>query len=364
MKDFLEQYEITLTTKGPVFIGSGEELKKNQAVFRTKHVSQGYRQKDPVVDNIYLFQPKELLNWAEANGKSEALFEIISNPNGDLSHLFSHFKKNDKYPSSYFLKVDTGVNMKNTANIQLFIKDGYGKPYIPGSSLKGALRTAILQKIIHDHPEKLGSFPKDLEQGLVRGKVAEERGLNTLAFHDLEREDSKPEDMLEDFMAGFRVSDSIPLRCDEKGSDLQVYQKLDVSAKKENPLNVYRECIKEGVKITFTLTIDKSISQTSLLSQIDEKFLMDAIAQSYAHDQKAFHSHCPKGKNLDMSTGNYLYLGGGAGYITKTVSYDLLGSQKVEAYSKVLGTSHTYKKTKSNGQYKSFGLCLVDIKKL
>lgn len=361
MKDFLQQYTITLTTKGPVFIGSGEEIKKNQAVFRAKPSAN--RNKSSVVDNVYLFHPKKLMEWAEENGKTEALFEILSDPNGDLSLLFSHFKKNDKYPSSYFLKVDLGVEMKKSSNIQLFIKDGYGKPYVPGSSLKGALRTAILQKIISNQSPEITSFQKNFQDDLRRGRVEKDTLLEAAAFHDLDRNGSKEEDLINDFMAGFRVSDSLPLRCDETGSDLQVYRKIDVSKNKENPMNVYRECIKEGVKIQFTLTIDHSLCEHSLLSQIDETFILDAISQSYAHDQDSFHKYCPQGKNLDLTTGAFLYLGGGAGYISKTVTYDLLTSAEVEQNSSVLGSSHTYKKTPVNGQYKSFGLCQVDVKR-
>jgi len=38
-----------------------------------------------------------------------------------------------------------------TSSANQFIKDGNGKPYIPGSSIKGAIRTAVLFKMIKDH---------------------------------------------------------------------------------------------------------------------------------------------------------------------------------------------------------------------
>lgn len=369
MRDFLKTYTITLTTKGPLFVGSGEELKKNGAVFRTKP-NQYSHKKESIVDNVYVFDQKTLMEWAEKEGKLEALAEILSDSNGDLNQLFSHFKSKDKYPSRYFLKVDTSIQMRNRANILLFIKDAYGQPYVPGSSLKGALRRAILHKLIAGSSPEWKNFQSNLEGtlktcGYNETFQREGRELNAIGFYDLHRPEIQQSDMLNDFMSGIRISDSVPLRCDETGSQLQVYQKLDVFSQGENALNVYRECVKENVEICFTMTIDHSVadfSGESILRGVDDGFLLDAIGSSYQYDQKMFHSHCPTGKNSDLRTGPYLYLGGGAGYITKTVSYDLLGRDTVEHYGKKLGISHTYKKSKVNGQYKSFGLCKVDIK--
>lgn len=39
-------------------------------------------------------------------------------------------------------------------DLNTFVKDAFGRPYIPGSSLKGALRTAILNDLKEDTKEK------------------------------------------------------------------------------------------------------------------------------------------------------------------------------------------------------------------
>lgn len=102
------------------------------------------------------------LDVLEYNGK-----KVIINPN----RLFNHFKHdNDKiYRLTEELKnnslnafvrvnasemkdlLDNGkiVNIDTMKNIKRHIRDGFGSAYIPGSSIKGSLRTAIISHILH-----------------------------------------------------------------------------------------------------------------------------------------------------------------------------------------------------------------------
>jgi CRISPR-associated protein Csm5 len=51
-----------------------------------------------------------------------------------------------------------------------FVRDGQGTPYIPGSSIKGALRTAILHGILHADPTKMDIVVATTDRNLGRLK--------------------------------------------------------------------------------------------------------------------------------------------------------------------------------------------------
>lgn len=53
-------------------------------------------------------------------------------------------------------RMNTGdiVSGRRLSLLDTFIKDLYGCPYIPGSSLKGALRTILLVYMIHKEEER------------------------------------------------------------------------------------------------------------------------------------------------------------------------------------------------------------------
>src|SRR5699024_5781838 len=93
-------------------------------------------------------------------------------------------------------------------DLHTFVRDGQNTVYVPGSSLKGALRTMILKNINEDN-HKNSLFNK------------------------------------------IKVSDSLPISND----NLAIYQKIDIN-KESKPMPLYRECIEVGTKIYFTLTIE------------------------------------------------------------------------------------------------------------
>ena len=69
-------------------------------------------------------------------------------------NIYSFFRKNDitsndyKYFSSYTIQ----CRENKPEDLQLFVKDAQGNAYIPGSSLKGAFRTAWLAYMLNDEP--------------------------------------------------------------------------------------------------------------------------------------------------------------------------------------------------------------------
>ena len=130
-----------------------------------------------------------------------------------------------------------------------------------------------------------------------------------------------------------------------------------------------RECIRPQTEIVFDLTID------STLYKGDAETILRAIFQFGKCYTECFGS---KFRSGDVLGKGMLYLGGGCGYVSKTVTYPLLGEAGVKTVSKILykhftkkhkhdkdvelGVSpHTIKKTTCKGKKYSFGLCQLEI---
>lgn len=162
-------------------------------------------------------------------------------------------------------------------DLNTFVKDAFGRPYIPGSSLKGALRTAILN---------------DLKEDTKENEV----------FAHLQVLDSETIDL----------------------ENLKVYQKVDYS-KTAKPLPLYRECLKPNTEITFTVSFDDKY--------LTLKKIQNALHKTYQNYyikwlKGVYDSHADELKKntfaLDQPSqnqGEIIYIGGGAGFVSKTLHY-------------------------------------------
>jgi CRISPR-associated protein Csm5 len=193
------------------------------------------------------------------------------------------------------------------AEIKQFTRDTRNRPYVPGSSLKGALRTAILIKLI------AGGQKRPLRLNSRTSLEVEPDYLNLL-----ERNTKRPKDEVNSVMRGVSVSDSLPIN----NRDIMLARKVDVSlAGRENPINVIRESVKPNVKIQFKLTLD-----TSVKSFIDAAFIRQAVAEYGEYYRKVYYSRFKLPAYAQPETFDQcLVLGGGAGYFSKNIVYPMLG---------------------------------------
>ena len=159
-----------------------------------------------------------------------------------------------------------------------FVKDAYGNPYIPGSSVKGMLRTALLSNIVLDNQTFYQEhFDRETARSPQKHKTAG-RNIEKEAFW-CEKPDIDDSTIVNDIMRYVSVSDSDPLSV----SDLAFVKKYDLFSRDDsadhkpsanarknrrgnknnrgNELNIYRECLTPGVDITLTLSIDERIDR-------------------------------------------------------------------------------------------------------
>ncbi|MFC1730370.1 type III-A CRISPR-associated RAMP protein Csm5 [candidate division KSB1 bacterium] len=143
----MKQYLIEGTVLSPVHIGSGEELNPFDYIIR---------------DGVMIrFRLDELLSGL--TGEEQGDFYRL-NDDGDIGRLrkFIADRVDRQRHASYSTDVTKSVenqymqkidDIRNQLLIQPVIRDKYSsRPYIPGSSLKGALRTAIVSELAEDTP--------------------------------------------------------------------------------------------------------------------------------------------------------------------------------------------------------------------
>lgn len=130
MENYIKRYKIKLKTLSPVFIGSGKEINKKEYVYY-RDSQEVYipdmnrlfhdildRNLDDEYQQYLMSENMPLLNWLKSVGYSDSEIKKLCNIHMDCS--------------------DALENLNRPIAIQQFVRDAYGLPYIPGSSLKGA----------------------------------------------------------------------------------------------------------------------------------------------------------------------------------------------------------------------------------
>ena len=313
MKDFLKTYKMKLTTVGPVFIGSGREINKKEYVSYSRDKSK-----------FGIVNIEKLYSFFRKKGLGQEFEEFILNGKEDLNKwLYKHdFRTSDISECMRYELSCTNYNDDKGTRLQImeFVKDAYGMPYIPGTSLKGMFRTIFLAADIID--SALGNREKyKQDKGAFENAVKTEKGKSMLNremqqlegnyYRRLNRPETKPNDAVNDIMSGFVVSDSAPLKLD----DIVLCQKIERHTDgTEKKLNLLRECIKPGTDIYFNITVDESICS------FDKDDIFYAVQQFNECYNKCFVS---KFKKMELLKDDYVILGGGSGFVSKTIIYPL-----------------------------------------
>ena len=240
------------------------------------------------------------------------------------------------------------------------------------------LRTILLGAEMIQHPEKYEHLAENIQDDLYNGnernrKKVLSRNISAIekqTFRTLNRLKSKPQDAVNDWMAGVIVSDSEPLSM----KNVAVCQKWEQHVNgTEKTLNLMRECIRPGTVIRCQLTIDETISPLT-----GEK-LMEAVKVFYQRYEKAFQQNFPYQSVAPISDAT-VFLGGGSGFVSKTIIYDLFQQKEAVRVTKDifrktnvprehkhdkdigLGVSpHVLKCTKLNGKKYMMGQCELKL---
>lgn len=314
MKTALKVYDIELVTEAPLYIGNGREIGKKEYIYSKEK------------EKIFVMDISKLCQLLQKNNLlSEYEKFMLSTSKDDIG---TWLEKCGVSEAEAFECVRYSLDCKDVAldnhsklEVKEFIKDPYGMPYVPGSSLKGMLRTILLAYDIEKNPAKYESLQRSvlLNSGNNAGRnqylSREIRGMETKCYKTLKRSEVEA-NAVNDTLSGLVVSDSEPLSAD----DLVLCQRIELATSgKEHKLNVLREAIRPGVSIHFTITVDLGICS------ITKEMIESAV--SY-FGEMYYNCFLEKYHGFAMPSEDSVWLGGGTGFATKTEIYPLLGQRQ------------------------------------
>lgn len=138
---------IEITNLTQVFVGSGDTL-QNGTDFIICPTADGKE------SDIFIIDPNRV---GEIIGFDEKIIQqwVASIEKKDTDSFFKLYLKGHK-PAEYSIRRITNYAGNNpNMTLKTCIHDGMGRPYIPGSSIKGAIRTAIISYLAEKTPQEI-----------------------------------------------------------------------------------------------------------------------------------------------------------------------------------------------------------------
>ena len=349
----LQVFELQLETKSPVFIGNGKSYTKKEYLF------------DPKRKIVSFLDEQKFFTYLVRHGLTDDYERFILR---DVRKNLFAFLQNDCRVSREDMealircRIDAADALDEDhtlKEIQQFVRNPAGQVYVPGSSIKGALRTALLKALLLKNP------PKNPDSQIPFDRKA---SFEPAYFHTLSLKPDR-QNPLNSILQGVRISDSVPI----SDRQLALTRKIDEFPDETyNSINICRECIRPGTRICCTLTLDQSILH-------DEKYvdtIREAIAKTSQFYQVSVLRHYPQASNYMNS--KTLLLGGGVGFQSKTVTEPYYGQNALDVTSKILGNAfrkhhherdveegispRALKQTDFNSASYPFGVCEVTIR--
>ena len=327
-----QNYELTCI--GPIHTGSGETLKAfeylynsetQEAAFLSQRAWIALLDRHDLVDPFITYIGKgsrieNLRTWLLAQGVTEAEMNSVATRRAKADTL-----------------TDDEKDTLNDIICQTTLADG--QPYIPGSTIKGALRTGILYHQITREPKRYRSVFQKCQDVLGSDrKISWKKGefrkialqLETDLLHTLHLGGGGRRNATASALRGLRVSDAV---CAADEMDTVILRKLDATTgmKKgpgESTVSLFRECIPAGRRLTFSITADTAMLKTLGIQSLDEIFAMlraytvDGLRRQEKIFGTGYAQRFAEAKHADA------LLGGGTGFLSKTLIYCLAGSDR------------------------------------
>lgn len=232
--------EVTLTTTSPVHVGTGDELRTQEYVFEG---GQAYR---PNLDRYFREHEEEIPAFVEDMEQGRSLGQTLTQP-----HQYAR----------YDLDLWVKKHAIGRTPISPFIKTRGEEPYLPGSSIKGALRTALATYAVETAPT-----PQPLSGDTVEG------------LFTLSEEGSSMPQPRQDIMRCLSVSDASLEPSTETPlilSEVKTYSRKR-SGMEPKHWSAYLECLRPETTLTADLRID-----VDLLTKMEAEYgygdVIDAV---------------------------------------------------------------------------------------
>ena len=258
-------------------------------------------------------------------------------------NLFNFLKANniDKDIQDFRKKapIKLDMNIENMNDIKLMLRDVQGKPYINGTSIKGALINLLLVDYIIKNREKfskekriiLSECKKTNDDRSIRGLKNDIKKIVNQIEKSIIYSDNKSLEKSKKF--GISVSDSYSY----SNTRTNFYQDIDEKRTnkpgedKSRPMPVAREYIVANSIFDFDITLDIDLLEESKLKIKNIDDLIDSIENAMSYLINVLEDkNSPRTENL--------VLGANTGFLQKTIVYALFEDEKerLEVVKKLL----------------------------
>lgn len=217
-------------------------------------------------------------------------------------------------------------------DINRHIRHGDGTPFIPGSSIKGVFRTAVLYKLLQKRQDIKSKYWRQIQGKISNNYLNPKRDFDGLAkdleselLHTLCLKDDKERNISNknavcSAMRGLQVSDTYASR----NVQTAILQKVDGGFDKfgkasPKKLPIFRECMLPEAELFFDVKIEKAVMSTIGISSVDDLLktthsffaaVTDLLQQAFGKEyQEVFQG---------VAAGN-MFLGGNTGFLSKTL---------------------------------------------
>lgn len=355
----LQVFDLILETKSPVFIGCGKRYMKKDYLF------------DPKSNTVSFLDESAMFTYLAEHDLADAYERYIL---GSMGRDLQDFLLNlCKIPPSQIrawtrCRIYAGDALDDTHTLKeilRFVRNGSGQVYVPGSSVKGALRTVLLKSILLKNP------PENPDKRLPFDRFAsfEDAYFHTLSLKKDRQQAVDIGNPLNSLLRGVKVSDSLPIGDDHMCLTRKLDEFMDNTY---NAINLCRECIKPGTTIRAAMTLDQSV----LRGSITKDTILQAIRDASAYYQTTVTRRYPRAANAMNS--KTILLGGGVGFQSKTVTEPYYGDEAMDVTMDILKKAfpkhhherdrqegiapRALKQTDFNHASYSYGVCEVSIR--
>lgn len=221
---------------------------------------------------------------------------------------------------------------KTLHDINRHIRHGDGTPFIPGSSIKGVFRTAVLYKLLQKRQDIKSKYWRQIQGKISNNYLNPKRDFDGLAkdleselLHTLRLKDDKERNISNknavcSAMRGLQVSDTYASR----NMQTAILQKVDGGFDKfgkasPKKLPIFRECMLPKAELFFDVKIEKAVMSTIGINTVNDLLnathsffaaVTDLLQQAFEKEyQEAFQG---------VAAGN-MFLGGNTGFLSKTL---------------------------------------------
>lgn len=331
MSNRIDHAQLSLTIVSPTNIGGPEKL-------TTKDYMYNYD-----AGEVFLLNNYEWFRFLARHNKL-AEFEIymqneMVRPNGRTMYDWakntigaSQLTKDVLGPAIGSIMKSSIYNegRKNSLNdITPQIRGANGEVYIPGSSIKGVIDSAIISHMLRNNKAFRSNVQRELRKVLDVYKRKNARSLFKDIFkmvnqaiikhiHVLTNNEGKPlKGILASTFRGISVSDAMPM----SAIQTEVLKKEDSCVDEDgtHEISVHRECILPNQKFFFTLTLDTAITKEIGITSINQ--VLEILQEDFDATHELLSS---KFKKVSPSIFKALepanaYIGSNTGFVQKTI---------------------------------------------